>query len=215
MTFLVVSCFLDWSHSSKFCVAVFTVVVTGTSFGLTWLPLREKCPLSSLGQQEILRLSQTFYGFTCSTLLGLSCARIFKLVCLLLIFKHIRPNVYNFPFAFPRMAAMLKWSFPDLQIWVMLSSRLPKFTLTTTVRSTNRKLDIGMGGYGWGTQVLGVSMGQLEGSVCKASPLVPGWGSWWHEEWNDTVSRIHNLLFWASCLPLSQPPPASCPQPCR
>ena len=45
------------------------------------------------------------------------------------------------------MALMLRWSFPDLQIWVMLSRYLPELTPTTIIRSMHREPDAGVGGY--------------------------------------------------------------------
>lgn len=89
IVFLWWSYFLDYSCSLKFCVVlIFKVAVTSSNlYLLLWV---DKYLLSAI--LGILNLCQTFYGYTCSTLLSTSCGRVLKLVCLLSMLQHTRPG---------------------------------------------------------------------------------------------------------------------------
>ena len=57
---------------------------------------------------DILRISQTFYGYTHSVLFVPSYGRILKPVCLLWILQCTRPSADSLSFVFPKVALQLK-----------------------------------------------------------------------------------------------------------
>lgn len=113
---LIVSCFLDF-HVPQ-CLALLS---SHTSFSLYWVTLRDKSLPSALLQ--ILRLSQTFYGYACSTSFSFSsCGRILKPLCLL---QHPRPGTSSLPFAFPRAVLKLKFV---VSLWLTVTVWLSVYT---------------------------------------------------------------------------------------
>ena len=120
----------------------------------------------------ILRLSQTFYGYICSTLFAPSCGGILKLVCLLSIPRHTRLGADSLPFSFPSVAVKLTFmSLSGLQIWAgflcMPSSCLPKLALATVIGTAHREPATGWG-CRWGMQSAGGAMNQLGEFVGEA-----------------------------------------------
>lgn len=155
----------QFSHSGtpcslKFCIAVFTFEEAVTSSSLKYLP-------SAL--VGILKLSQTFYGYTCSLLLAPSCGRILKLVWILLILQHNRSwRADSHRLLFPRMARKLKFAVSPLpRVWVAF------YTHSLAIYQYSSSLPLGIctgsrpqgGSVNEVHEVLGVPVSQVGGST--------------------------------------------------
>lgn len=152
------------SNSSQF--SVFT----------NWLLGHMYLPLTLL---VILRLSETFYEYTCSMLLTPSSGWILKLIVLLLMLQHTRTDAGNPSSTFQWWSNAQVWSLPDLQIQAdfqpMITRYLPKLTLTT-IGGAHREPVKQEGG--WCIQSTGCVCGPVGRSECSMPMLACGWTSW-------------------------------------
>lgn len=85
---LVASCFLDFSHSLKFCVAIFTFDIAVSYQGSLLIAFRREIP--SFSPASYSEAFSAFVEYTCFVLLLPSCGGILKLVCLFFFFDPAR-----------------------------------------------------------------------------------------------------------------------------
>lgn len=129
---LCLSCYLDTSWNTRSCLHCYLTLEAGShsSHSPVFTNGLPSCLLQSLlmaletdtfhSLAEILRLSQTFYGYSCSTLL--SCGQITQKQC---AFSESWKNqiiVLTASFVFQRWCSISSlWSLPSLQIWIPVS----------------------------------------------------------------------------------------------
>lgn len=136
----------------SFCIALFAAEVSVTSSSLYQMASGEKKYLPS-ALLEILRLSHTFYGYTCILLVPI-CGRIFYFARLFSILQYTRWSA-DCLFYFPKGGT-------TPQVCALFS--------TTKTWLQSGRMTQGM---------LRVPMGQLRESTGKAFPATQGWASWW------------------------------------
>lgn len=174
-----VVCFLDFSCSFEFHVAVFTSeVAVNLSILLTSGKKYRPSPLL-----EILRLPQASCGFPCSRLLAPSCGRIFKALSLWVL-KLAR-------WSLPAPLFSQRWwysssvcSLPGPQVSAHFSvCSLAIFQSSPLLAHLQEGAQIDshrVGVCGWGTGGAGSVCGSARGSVGGTLPAARvWWSSWW------------------------------------